>query len=281
MAQILQKRTKDIVIFAMIPFVYYLYDYAVSVYKVLSYSSGEVITEFLGFILCIFYIVFLIIYFKQYEEKLEAEQLNQLMEMQRVQSQKEVEMMKRSEFAVSIMRHDMRHFLSDIAGFVERGDKDRALAYIGELIENVDNTSTSKYCNNTIVNMILTSYENVIKQQEIDFEYSIKIPKELGISDIDISSILSNGIENAVHAVSMISEGRRRIELNMHMNNNKLLISIKNTYAGRAKIIEGMPQTSETGHGFGTKSIRYTTEKLKGNCQIAVDDEYFILRIVL
>ncbi len=79
----------------------------------------------------------------------------------------------------------------------------------------------------------------------------------------------------------MLEAGKRRIELGMHMNNGKILISIKNTYAQRPKLVEGLPHTSEEGHGFGTKSIQYTTEKLKGNCQFMVDDKYFILRIVL
>ena len=247
----------------------------------LLYMGIEVITEFLGFMLCIFYVLFLFIYFKQYEAKREAEQRNQLIEMQRIQSEKEVEMMKRSEYAVSIMRHDMRHYLNDIAGFIESGENDRAQAYINDIISAVDKTVTKKYCSNKIVNMILSSYENVIKEQGIDFKYSIRISEKLAFSDSDISSILSNALENAVHAVSLIERNRRKIEFDMRINSGKLLISIKNTYDEKPKFIDGLPQAKEKGHGFGTQSIRYITEKLKGNCQFTVDDYYFILRIVL
>ncbi|MBO5371876.1 MAG: GHKL domain-containing protein [Lachnospiraceae bacterium] len=279
--QLLQKPTKDIVIFGLIPFVYYVYDYAVTVYSNLFYSGGEVVTEFLGFMLCIFYVLFLCIYFKQYEEKKEIEQRNKTMELQRIQSEKEVEMMKRSEYAVAILRHDMRHFLTDIAGFIENDEKDRALSYIHEIVNTVDKTATKKYCSNRIINMILASYENTIKENGIDFLYTIQIPEKLAISDSDISSILSNGIENAVHAVSFLDEKSRKIKLDLHMNNDKLLISVKNTYAKEPKIVDGLPQAEENGHGFGTQSIRYVTEKLQGNCQFMVDKEYFILRIVL
>lgn len=280
-AELLRKATRDIVIFGMIPLVYYLYDYAVTVYTKLFYSAGEVVTEFLGFMLCISYVLFLVIYFKQYEEKMEAEQKNKTMELQRIQSEKEVEMMKRSEYAVSILRHDMRHFLTDIAGFVENGEKERTLNYIREIIAAVDSTATKKYCTNKIVNMILSSYEDKMKAWGVDFKYTIRIPEELGITDSDISSVLSNALENAVQAVSQLEETYRKIELDMHIHSDKLLISIKNTYGEKPKMADGLPVAKEAGHGFGTQSIRYITEKWKGNCQFLVDEEYFILRIIL
>lgn len=280
-AQLLQKPTKDIMIFGLIPFVYYIYDYAVTVYTKLLYSGREVITEFLGFMLCIFYMLFLFIYFKQYEEKKEIEQRNKIMELQRVQSEKEVEMMKRSEYEIFILRHDMRHFLNDIAGFVESGEKSRALAYIHEIIDDVDKTATKKYCSNKIVNMILSSYENTMKENKIDFSYYIQIPKELRFLDSDISSLLSNGIENAVRATASLEENQRKIRLDLYTNNGKLLISIKNTYREKPDMVDGLPKAKESGHGFGTQSICYVTEKLKGNCQFTADEEYFVLRIVL
>lgn len=280
-AQLLQKTTKDIMIFGFIPFVYYLYDYAVTVYTKIFYSGEEVVTEFLGFMLCVFYVLFLFVYFKQYEQKVEIEQRNRAMELQRIQAEKEVEMMKRSEYAISILRHDMRHFLNDIAGFVENGEKQRTLEYIHEIIDAVDKTTVKKYCTNKIVNMILVSYESIIKEQKVDFVYSIRIPENLSVADSDISSILSNSLENALHAVSFLEPDRRKIELDLRMNNDKLLIFVKNTYAKKPQMVDGLPRAIEAGHGWGTQSIRYVTEKLKGNCQFIVNEEYFILRIVL
>lgn len=65
------------------------------------------------------------------------------------------------------------------------------------------------------------------------------------------------------------------------MKGNKLLISIKNTFAEKPDLQDGLPQTKEKGHGFGTQSIRYVAERLNGNCQFTVDGDMFILRIIL
>ena len=65
------------------------------------------------------------------------------------------------------------------------------------------------------------------------------------------------------------------------MNGKKLLISIKNTFTEKPKMIDGIPYSEHEGHGFGTQSIRYITDKLKGNWQFSIKDGWFILRIVL
>lgn len=280
-AQLLQKPTHSLLILGLMPFVYYLYDYAFGVYTALMYSGREVVVEFLGFMLCIFYILFIFLYFKQYEEKREAEQTNLLMEMKRVQSEKEIEALRRSEKAMSILRHDMRHFLLSLSVMINNGENEKAQECIKEIISDADSTSSKRYCQNETVNIILSYLENRIVSNGIHFEYSINIPQSLPFSDVDITAILSNGLENAVNAVLPLKEDNRHIRLDMRENGGKLLISIKNTFLTAPKIVDGLPQALRNGHGFGTQSIRYVAEKLKGHCRFSVSDEYFILQVIL
>lgn len=280
-AKLLQKPTKAILILGLMPFVYYLFDYITGVYTGLLYSGLESVVEFLGFMLCIFYILFIFLYFKQYEEKLEAEHRNRLMKMQQSQSQKEIEAIKRSEYAVSILRHDMRHFLSNISAYIESGENKKAQSYINEIINTTDKTATQKYCKNELVNMILSSHESNIRNNEINFEYSILIPEKLPFSDVDLTSILSNALENSINAVRKIDNAKRYIKLDLRMNDNKLLFEIKNTFANKPTLQDGLPQTDEEGHGFGTQSIRYVVEKLKGNCQFFINGDLFVLQVII
>lgn len=280
-AQLLLKPTRSLAILGFMPLVYYIFDYITSIYTSLLYSGLAVVSEFLGFVLCITYLLFLFLYFKEYEVAKEAEQQTQLMEMKRVQSEKELEAIRRSEHVVSILRHDMRHFLVSISSYVENDESDKALAYINDVIDTAEKTATRRYCKNEIVNLILSSHEDEIQNKSIRFEHSIQLPELLSVSDVDITAILSNGLENAIHAVSKLPESGRFIKLDMYLNDNKLLLSLKNTYADKPEIIDGLPFTSESGHGFGTKSIWYVTEKLGGSCQFSITSKYFILRVIL
>ncbi|MBQ8562321.1 MAG: GHKL domain-containing protein [Firmicutes bacterium] len=73
----------------------------------------------------------------------------------------------------------------------------------------------------------------------------------------------------------------RIIELSMTESMGKLFISLENTYAVRPQIIDGLPVSGKKDHGFGTQSIQYTTEKLKGNCHFSLSGDRFVLQIVL
>ncbi len=278
---ILTKPFKTVLIFSILPATYYLFDYIATVYTDLLYSGSEIVFEFLPFVLCIAYLIFSVVYFKEYEEKCKVEQHNQIMEMKKTQSEKELEAIKRSEYAVSLLRHDMRHFMNTIITYIEQGDTENAKSYISEVIEAADKTAMQRYCENEIVNMILSSYENEIVKKGIRFHHSIQIPAKLPISDVDFTSILSNGLENAIHAVSGLDPDQRKIILDLRMNNNKLLLSIKNPYAHKVDMLNGIPQAKESGHGLGTQSIKYVAEKLKGNCQFVAEDGQFSLRVVL
>ena len=280
-AQLIKKPTGALLIFAILPFTYYLFDYGTGVYTELIYSGKKVVSEFLGFALSIAYLLFLLIYFKQYEEKREAEQRSRLLEMQQVQTQKEIEAQKRSANAVSLLRHDMRHFCAAISAYIDDGEYDKAKEYIGEIVSYVDRTALHKFCKNETVNMILSSYENVMEENTIDFSPSICIPERLSVSDVDLTSILSNALENAINAVLPLETGKRHIALHLRMDDGKLLLSLKNTFAEKPIMRDGIPHSNKAGHGFGTQSIRYVTEKLKGNCQFSVKDDWFILRVIL
>lgn len=135
---LLYKPTRSLLIIGFMPFVYYLFDYVAGVYTGLLYSGKEVVVEFLGFVLCIFYIVFLFVYMHQYEAKNEAEQLNRIMKMKRVQSERKIKAIRNAEQEMSILRHDMRHFLINISSFIENGEGEKDKSYINEITKVVD-----------------------------------------------------------------------------------------------------------------------------------------------
>ncbi len=280
-ATLLEKPTKSLLIFAMVPFMYYVFDYVAGVYTGLLYAGTRVVTEFLGFVLCLFYILFIFLYFRQYEEKNQAEQRNRLLKMQQVQTAKEIEAIRRSKREVSILRHDMRHFLSSLSALIEKGENEKAQEYIHEIIASVDNTVRHRYCANETVNMILSSYERTMEENGINLRYTLQLPETLPLSDVDITSVLSNAIENAIHAVLPLETERRVIELTAAEKNGKILLSVANPYSQKPKMSDGMPVTEDKQHGFGTQSIRYTVESHNGSCRFSVTDERFLLQIIV
>lgn len=280
-SNLLAKPDRPLLIFFIIPGFYYIFDYTATVYTKLLYTGNRISAEFMPFLLCVCYLTFCIVYFRQYEEKQEMENRNRLMKLRQEQSEKKIEALRRSEKTISLLRHDMRHFLINISSYIGEGEYEKAQEYIHSIIESVDRTVNRRYCSNDTINMILSSYGDTMEENSIDFRCTVHIPKELPFSDVDITSILSNGLENAVHAVLPLDEKKRFINLSMTSRNGRILISLANTYAVKPLMADGFPISGDREHGLGTQSIRYTTEKLNGNCQFSVTDEYFLLQIVI
>lgn len=278
---VLTKSRKTILIFGILPATYYFFDYAATVYTNLLYNGSLIMFEFLPFVLCVAYLVFSLVYFKEYEEKCETERRNQLMEIQRSQSIKEIESIKRSEYEITLIRHDMRHFLNNISFYIDNKDYDKANAYIQQIIKVADKTVIRKFCENEIVNMILSFYENRMNEHGIVFNSTVRLCSDFPCSEVDFSSILSNGLENAVQAVINVEKRKRSITLDLHMIDNKILLSIKNPYSKQPEFKNDVPVTDIKGHGLGTQSIKYLTEKLKGNCQFTAENGVFTLRVII
>lgn len=281
LADIFTKPDVELIPFCIMPFFYYIFDYATTVYTSLLYAGNHLVVEFVPFIMCICYLIFCIVYCRQFERQQQIATQNYFMQIKQTQFQKEIESMQRNEKNVSLLRHDMRHFLNNIATLVENGESEKALDYINGIVKTTEKTITKRYCANEIINVILLSNADLFEEKNIDFKYSITVPSDLGISDIDMTAILQNALENAIHAVLMLEPDKRFINLSIALKNDKLLISVENPFAERPKMINDMPQATERGHGLGTKSIKQTAERLNGKCQFSVTDKLFIVRVII
>ena len=61
----------------------------------------------------------------------------------------------------------------------------------------------------------------------------------------------------------------------------KLLLEIRNPYAGTVELRDGLPVSRRTGHGYGCRSIRSIAEQYGGLCAFAADSGIFTLQVVL
>jgi len=279
-SEIFNKNTQSILIFASIPMLYYLFDYVVGIYTDLWISHYQIAAEFLAFYLCVIYMVFCVIYYKEYEKKADAERKEQILKVITEQQMKEVASIKHSNMKTSLLRHDMRLLLSNLALSIENNDTKTSLKMISAFVERVDKASVHRYCNNDTINYILSNYENKCKEQNINFQVNIEI-EDFSADEFLFASIISNALDNAFNAQIDLPLPERNIKVMIKNSNGKLLLSVKNPFKGSITFEEGFPTTAKKGHGYGTQSIRYMTRKLGGNCQFSAENNVFILRIVL
>lgn len=181
-----------------------------------------------------------------------------------------------------IYRHDMRHHLSVLHDLAENEKTEDIQEYISRLDTRISDVETERYCDNSVVNAVLSSYIGKAKQEDIRIEAKVDIPKELPIDAFDICTILANALDNAEIACCRREERWISISSALHENGN-FSVDIKNPCETPVKFgRDGFP-VSQSGedHGFGIKSIDAIVRKYSGILRCTCEDGVFRLSAVL
>ena len=221
-----------------------------------------------------------LVYFREYEMKSKAEQYNELIRMQMNSFQAEMDNTRKSEKKMSILRHDTRHHMAVLRTLIQQGDCEKALEYLNEVSQTYDDTVIKAYCRNEMVNSVLSTYNTRFEEQKIPWDTQVTIGEKLPCSEMMFCAILSNVLENAMHAVQELPESRRRIELSLSEKAGHLLLMVKNPVQIMPVFTDGIPVTERSGHGLGVRSIVYYVEKLNGQYQFRMEDEEFVVRLI-
>lgn len=279
-ARIYNNNYKSSWVFGITPVVYYLFDYAVAIYSSLWADNHQLVVEFLPFFLCMGYLLFCAVYHREYELRKEAEHKEQILRITVEQQTKEVETIRRSEVEIRHLRHDLLLFLNSLSSCIEQSDKETAQKLISGFSEQTKASSVKCYCGNDTLNYVLSDYAAQCREKEVRFQPVIEL-SELAVNEILFSSILANALDNALNAQEGLPNHERSIRLWLKNSSGKTLLCVKNRFQTPPLFRDGIPVASRNGHGCGTQSIRYITEKLGGNCQFSLEEDWFILRVVV
>ena len=174
----------------------------------------------------------------------------------------------------------MRLLLSSLAVCIEGGENEKAQEIIKSYGSYIEKTKPNRFCGNDTLNYIISDFSAKCAANKIKFEYDIKI-EEIKVNEIMLASVVSNALDNALNAQADMPESKREIRFMLKTVEGKLLLSVKNPIAFVPDFSEGVPLSRREDHGYGTRSIKYMTERLGGNWSFTVQDGMFIVRVVL
>lgn len=296
--QVMSYSVRSLYLFGSFPLIYYIFDYSTTIYTEYLYSGAKIVVEFFPSVISMFYIVFIIVYSNEMQRRNKLEMDNLMLESKSEHAANEIFALQQVQNQTAIYRHDMRHHLSLLYSFLENGEVKDALEYIRQTQVDIDSIVPVRYCENNAVNLILSAFTAKAKQRGVTMNIDAVFPDELPFSDTELCTLLSNGLENAIEAAAKKSDfhpgsdsaphpdsnqgsGMGTVRLNCRVHKGNLLILIENTYSGKVEIKNGLPQTHEEGHGYGTKSIVMLVEKYSGYHSFTSEDGFFTLKIVL
>ncbi|MEG1992767.1 MAG: GHKL domain-containing protein [Acetivibrio sp.] len=269
-------------LFGCLPAVYYIFDYAATVYTRILYTGIKVISEFLPTIMALFYIWFIIAYHHEVQQKTQIQLEKNMLSMQMDSAKIQLNILRSSQEQAIIYRHDMRHHFSIIDSFAQQGALTQITDYLASAREELTAITPLVFCENETVNLLLSSFMDRAKKQSVTLRVEADLPKELHIPDTELCSVLSNGVENALNAVSKLEDSTlRTVFVHCRVNRNMLLLEVENAFIGTVQMENEVPTSTEIGHGYGCKSMRSIAQKRNGFCTFTPLNGIFTLRIVL
>lgn len=196
---------------------------------------------------------------------------------------REIELLRESQQLASTYRHDLRHHMQFLAGCIENGKLEQAKKYIEEIHGDIEVHKITRFCENETVNLIFSAFAERAKKLDISIEIKASLQGELTVVENDLCVLLSNALENALHACRKLKDVQKEalIEVTVYENNGRIFLQITNSCEEPVMFEQGLPTTKEPGHGLGVRSIFAVVEKYQGICDFSVKNNKFILRVSL
>lgn len=189
---------------------------------------------------------------------------------------------KDSVDVINIKYHDLKHQIQALRQVEDPVEREK---WIEALMQELELYNINFDTGNKILDTILATKELQCKKHKINISFLVNGEPLLFMSDADIVSLFSNALDNAIEAVSKISDSEKRlIHLEVSEKHKFLFIRCENYTEEPLYLNNGNPLTSKQdkqSHGFGIKSIKYTVKKYRGNYMLDIKDGWFILDILI
>lgn len=271
--------------FGLIPALYYGFDYLTRIYTDLLSGGSPLVVEFMPTVCCAAYLIFLLHNSAEERRRILLQQTQDNLNLQMAQAAREISALRESQAMTARHRHDLRHHLQYLLSCIEDGQTERAREYISAVCSEVEAQQVLRCCENETVNLILSSFVQRSEKAGIQLDVQGALPAVVSVSDNDLCVILSNALENALHACLPFAAAGTAcsicVEFRFHQQSGRLFLQITNPCQEEVRFEKGIPVSSQPGHGIGVQSIRAVVERCGGGCTFLVEDGRFILRLFL
>ena len=175
--------------------------------------------------------------------------------------------------------HEFKNHILCVDSLAKEKKYQELVKYVSDINESLYMERNAIDTNNVIINTILNEKYNEMMDKGIVFVFRINDLSELPIDDEDLVVILSNLLDNAIEACEKC-KGKKTIKMKFMIEDDILILSVKNTSPGTLIIRKGQIETSKRlrsdEHGIGIRNIKKAIEKYGGTYSIKnMDDEFY------
>ncbi len=180
-------------------------------------------------------------------------------------------------------RHDYRNHIQTMKAYLAMDELDKLSDYLGELDKDLTNVDTVLKTGNVMIDAILNSKLSLAKSKKIQISAKAIVPKKLNISEVDLSIILGNLMDNAMEACDKVQEEERFIRVYIDILKGQLYIYVMNAVNNKLTRRGKRYLSTKSGkhHGFGLMRMDNVVKKYDGYLERQNEEGVFATEIML
>ena len=205
----------------------------------------------------------------------------QLLTVQNHYASEHAAYLRRSLDETYAMRHEILHHMNALSALCQEGDLQRVQQYVEHFTGQI-RQAPGRYTDHPLINALVSYCQIQAQKLDASFQASVQVPQHIGIVDADLAVLLSNMIDNALHAVAALPDPQERsIRLKVEIFENAgLFVSCTNSFSGdlqRDEQGDPLSPRRHEGHGQGIKAMRRVAEQYNSVLIIETQDNLGVL----
>jgi len=178
--------------------------------------------------------------------------------------------------------HDVKKHINSLEGLINANKADEAERYKNLLNAELNKLMPRFECDSPILTVVINNKLESADTLKIDFKVDPEFTQIDFISNLDITAIFSNLLDNAFEACSELPEGNRRVRLSITRRNYFVFIYLENTFSQvKPDAVKGFASTKKYHQGIGLSNIRNACEKYHGSFNAHTEDDLFITEALI
>ena len=246
-----------------------------------AYSSGMFLILFLigclvldGYIVVVFYRISIV-------RKTEKE--NALLQQQsEMQLEVYSDLQQRYQNSMRTI-HDAKRHVRALESLIQSDHLAEAQQYKESLFQKLNELQPSIQCDNPLLSAILNHVFLKAEQRHIALKMDLQGEEQLSmLAGVDLTTIVSNLLDNAVDAVLELPEEQRYIHFAVAFQIGEIMIHVENPTKNDLKREGNTVVSTKEGHfGLGLKNEEMVVKKYKGDFKTDVEDGIFTAAITI
>ena len=208
--------------------------------------------------------------------------LDQAMQLEKMQYEY-YENLTESVYSMRKFRHDMNNTLQTLSVMMNDPDspesRENGRQLFEQMQEKYKQTQIPYYSSNPVINAVILSKSLAAEENGVELTVSVNGENLDGIENIDLCSIFSNLLDNALEAARNIRDGE--IELSSWSEAGYFFIKCVNSYAGKSSLAKKngkkLASTKGSGRGLGLSIIESVAGKYDGRVVIDAEEKFSVM----